>query len=137
MNGRPHEQTPSLGKDKVRKHLLMANIEFVEHFRIFPLKSDSGFDMRYIPDFCLKNVRYKNKRILIGVHTKLRSKDVPKFRAFLDTYERLYHLIVVVSGQQLRDWNWYDDGEQALFHDIWVIDSLEFLIKYLQSLSMQ
>lgn len=137
MSGRPHEQTLTPGTDKVKKHLIGANIEFVEHFRTFPLKSDGGFDIRYIPDFCLKNVRYKNKRILIEVHTRLRSKDVPKFRAFLDTYGRLYHLIMVVNGQQLRDWNWYNDGGQAMFHDIWVINSIEFLIKYLQSLSKQ
>ena len=65
MSGRPHEQTLAPGTDKVKKHLIGANIEFVEHFRIFPLKSDGGFDIRYIPDFCLKNHTVQSSGVFI------------------------------------------------------------------------
>lgn len=137
MHGQSHKRGVASGRSIVKKHLLQSGVRFEESFRIFPLKSNDGLIFDYIPDFYLKDIRHKNKRILIEVHTKLTLNDVIKFRLFMDTYGRAYHLIMIVHDQQLREWNRYDYGEQALFHDIWTIDAIEFFVKQLQSLTKE
>ena len=120
-------------KNIIRSYLLDSNIQFQENFRIFPLHSN-GQDLEYVPQFYLCSIKHKNKRILIEVNTKPKPADIAKFRFFLDIYGRLYHLIMVVDNTHIRQWNNYDNGVQAVFHDIWTIGSAEFLIQHLKSL---
>ena len=135
MNDQPHKRRSTSWKNTVKEHLLKSDIRFEEDFRIFPLKSNGGESFDYVPNFCLKDIRYRGKRILVEVHANLTSNDVVKLGLFLDIYGRIYHLIVIVGDQQLREWNKYDEGRQAMFHDIWTVEGVKFLIKHLQSLN--
>lgn len=109
-------------------------IEFETKHRRFPIKIDD-IDYIYSPDFILRDILLKEKKILIEAHEELLDEDIKKFRKFMDVYGRMYHLIVIVKCEELRKWNKFDSGEQAMFHEIWLYDDLNDLIKYLKKIS--
>lgn len=114
---------------KVRNKLFRGNIEFETKFRIFPIKTDDGKEQIYIPDFTLKNYRKENKIILIEASEDLNQNDIPMFSTFIQYYGNLYHLIMIVTDNQLRLWN---TANATLFHEIWTIDDLDYLIQELK-----
>ena len=133
MNTQPHKERFVLQRKIVKEQLCKSSIRFKENFRVFPLGSGTR-TVDYVPHFYLNDIKYGTKRVLLEVNTGIKLDDVTKFRLFLDIYGRLYHLILVVDDLQIRNWNQYDDGAQAVFHDIWPIDSTQFLMRHLASL---
>ena len=88
-----------------------------------------------MPHFYLSNAKYKHKHVIVEVNADIKLEGACRFRLFLDTYGRLCHLIVAVDDLQIRKWNEYDTGAQVVFHDIWFIDGVEFLLQYLKMLN--
>lgn len=114
----------------IRRKFRKAELEFDEKFRKFPLEAN-GEVIDYLPDFVLKDFQHNEKKILIEAHQELTEKDIRKYRLFMDKYGRTYHLIMIVQGNYLQKWNELDQGEQALFHDIWIDEDVDVFIKTL------
>jgi len=127
---RPDEKSFSPWEQHIRKKFGKSKLEFDEKFRKFPLEIN-GEVIDYIPDFILKDFRENGKSILIEAHQDLTEKDVKKFRLFMNKYGSTYHLIMIVQGNYLQKWNELDQGEQTLFHDIWVDEDVDIFIKTL------
>ena len=133
MYTQPRKERFVMSRKIIRDYLCKYSIGFKEKFRIFPLQSVTG-QVDYMPHFYLHDITHGKKRVLLEINTHFNLEDVATLRLFLDTYGRLYHLILVVSGSHIQKWNEYDDGIQAVFHDIWSISNVEFLMRHLESL---
>ena len=116
----------------VRVKLRESKIQFKERFRKFPIEVD-GKIIEYNPDFVLDFDFNLRRYVIVEVHENLIESDVKKFRGFMDVYGRIYWLIMLVKDGELRRWNKFNMGEQALFHDIWVLNNIEIMIKQLEN----
>ncbi len=119
-------------EEKVRKKLRDSNIEFEVKFRKFPIYIDDNAFVNYVPDFILKHHEINAKQILIEAHEYLTERDAILYGLFMETYGGQYYLIMIVSDNQLRQWNELDQANRRLFNDIWSIDDLDFFIRDLQ-----
>lgn len=113
-------------ENKVRRKFHSAFILFDAKFRIFPLIGSDGKEYIFVPDFTLKDYEHGNgKRILIEANEDLNESDKPMYSAFIQTYGQLYHLIMIVTDNQLRLWN---ASSEKLFDDIWTIEDIDYFI---------
>jgi len=119
-------------EEKVKMKLNKSGLKFEEKFRKFPLYLDHQSHFEYVPDFILKDVHYKNKKILVEAHEDFTEQDAIKYGLFMDKYGETYYLIMVVKSEQLWKWNEYDNKTHPLFHDIWTIDDLDDFIQNLR-----
>lgn len=116
---------------QVYNQLKKSNIEFSIKERRFPLHDDGMPENIYVPDFILKNCRFKNKRIIIEAHENLTDLDIVCFGLFMKKFKDSHHLIMIVHSNQLRTWNETYYSKYPLFHDIWTVDDLNYFIKSL------
>lgn len=124
-----HDQTPWM-KDVMNK-LQKSGLPLEQKFRDFPLEVD-GKSMHFVPDFKLSHIKRGSKFVIIQINETLTRGDVRKYASFLNKYGGIYHLIMIVKDEQLRNWNSYDDRE-GIFHDVWTEDGVGFLVDALGS----
>ena len=86
----------------------------------------------YIPDFLVKDFEYKGREILIEAHEKISEDDVEKYRKFRSIFGVSYYMIMIVTDEELRIWNEYDQGKQGFFNEIWPDDDAVLLIEDLR-----
>jgi hypothetical protein len=119
----------SIWEKKILQSLRKNGISLEIKFRNFPLKvEDQKYE--YIPDFLVKDFEYKDREILIEAHEKISIEDVKKYQKFRSVFGSTYYLIMIVRGEELREWNSHD-MERGIFNEIWVVNDLELLIKSL------
>ncbi len=119
----------TLWENKVKRNFQKGGIDFETKFRIFPLLGADGKEYIYVPDFSLKNYLRSGKKIVIEANEDLLEIDKPMYAAFMQHYGSRYHLIMIVTDNQLRSWN---TAGETLFHEIWTIDDMEYLVNDLK-----
>lgn len=96
-------------------------------FRKFPLKISETLTITYIPDFLLLDYEKDKKDIVVEAHEYITQDAIAKNSAFMRNYKNVFELIMVVPDRDLRAWN-DADKENKLFHDIWTMNNVKFLI---------
>ena len=118
---------------KVKKKLHNSSISFEEKFRKFPLEIDTN-NVIYQPDFVL-DFSYKNrKRVIVEVQEKRSLDEIKKYQTFVDVYGRVYWLIMVVTEEELRNWNEVSKRGLPVCHDIWTLPNIDDMIVTLEKL---
>lgn len=124
-----HEQTPWMRNMMIK--LQKSELKLEQKFRDFPLEVD-GKSTHFVPDFKLSHIKRGSKFVIIQINETLTHNDIRKYASFLNKYGGIYHLIMIVKDEQLRNWNLHDDKE-GIFHDIWTEDGVDFLVDALRS----
>lgn len=119
-------------EEKIKKKLSTSGLKFEEKFRTFPLQLDEKTVFQFIPDFIIKDLIYKNKKILVEAFDHFTENDAIKLRLFMETYGKIYFLILVVRNEELDKWNKLSSTHNPLFNEIWIHDDLNELITYLK-----
>jgi hypothetical protein len=116
-------------ESKVIKRFAGAGISLEIKSRIFPLYDTDGNEFIYIPDFTIMHHSFKGKKIIVEANEDLTERDIPMYASFMRDRSNSYHLIFVVTENQLRLWNSVGD---RIFDEIWTIDDMAFLIDSLK-----
>ena len=136
MKGRKSEKHFSLWEQKVRNKLLKSGMKFVEKTQKemdkFPLQINEGVTIYYVPDFILDKHRFHGKKIIIEAHQNLTDEDVLKYGFFVKKYSAAYHLIMIVTWGQLRQWNEISQRKHRLFDDVWTVEDVDLFMESLK-----
>jgi len=117
----------SVWERRILRKLRKSGFSIETKFRNFPVRVENEI-FEYIPDFLVKDFEYKGREILIEAHEKISEDDVEKYRKFRSTFGISYYMIMIVTDEELRIWNEYDQGKQGFFNEIWTDDDIENLI---------
>ena len=121
----------SVWERRILRKLRKSGFSIETKFRNFPVRVENEI-FEYIPDFLVKDFEYKGREILIEAHEKISEDDVEKYRKFRSIFGVSYYMIMIVTDEELRIWNEYDQGKQGFFNKIWTDDDIEFLIEDLR-----
>jgi len=121
----------SLWEQNVYKKLIESQIKFEKRFRKFPIRISENITVNYEPDFFLEEYEIDGKEVIIEAHEELTSDDVVKYSTFMKRYFPVFHLIMIVNENELREWNNFNESNR-LFNDIWIIHDLEDLISWIK-----
>ena len=124
------ENSFSSWEKKILKKIRKSDLDIEIKFRNFPLHIEKE-KFEYIPDFLIKGFLYKQREVIVEAHEEISKEDVTKYRKFRSVFGAMYYLILIVKDEELRKWNEFDQGVQGVFNEIWVVDSVDLLIKYL------
>ena len=125
------ENSFSVWEKKILKKLCDSNLDIETRFRNFPLQIENE-KFEYVPDFLIRGFLYKQREVIVEAHEEISEEDVNKYRKFRSVFGSMYYLILIVKDEELRKWNEYDQGSQGVFNEIWAVDKVELLIKYLE-----
>ena len=115
---------------EIIKKIEKSGLKFETKFFKFPLNIGNK-KFIYVPDLLMKDFFFNEKKIILEAHEKISEDDIAKYRKFRSIYGNVYHLLLVVTDNELRKWNEYDQKE-GVFHEIWTSNNVDFLIKNLQ-----
>ncbi len=115
---------------KIVKKMNDSELDVEIKFRNFPLHVEKE-KIEYIPDFLIKGFLYKQREIIIEAHEEISEDDVSKYRKFRSVFGAMYYLILIVKKEEFERWNTYDQGIQGVFNEIWTLNDIDLLIKYL------
>ena len=106
-------------------------------FRKFPLQTKDGKLFNYIPKFVLNRCDDNGKRVIIEV-CEFMSEDIAfKHGLFMQKYQKQYHMIMIVSDNELRKWNnWEQNSPYIIYDEIWTIDDLDDLLNSLKNFKL-
>ena len=121
----------SFWEEKLIQRIENAGLKTERKFFKFPLKIDDKLYL-YIPDLLIKDLQINRKKVVIEAHEKLTEDDIKKYRKFRSQYGREYHLIMIVSSNELSEWNSHNKKE-GLFHEIWTSKDIELMLVKLKA----
>jgi len=120
----------SVWEEKIIKIIENSGFKTERKFFKFPLKID-GKMFLYIPDLLIKDLFVNRKKVIVEAHEKITESDIKKYRKFQSLHGAAYHLVMIVSSRDLREWNIYDKKE-GIFHEIWIPKDVDVMISKLR-----
>jgi len=120
----------SIWEEKIIKTIENSGFKTERKFFKFPLKIE-GKMFLYIPDLLIRDLFVNRKKVIVEAHEKITESDIKKYRKFQSLHGAAYHLVMIVSSRDLREWNIYDKKE-GIFHEIWTSKDVDVMISKLQ-----
>lgn len=124
------ENSFSIWERKILKKMRNSELDIETKFRNFPLHIEKE-KFEYIPDFLIKGFLYKQREVIVEAHEEISEEDVNRYRKFRSVFGVMYYLILIVKDKELQKWNDLDQGVQGIFNEIWSVNNVDLLIKYL------
>ena len=115
-------------KWKSRIHARIERDLEYEKPRRFPFENGTV----YCPDYILTR-SYNGKRIIVQIDEYSATSNAQIYESFMREFGDAYHVIMVVHGGYLRDWNKIDMNRRMLFDEIWVADNIDDMVRSIKS----